>query len=118
VVEDHGTVLEVMLDMIRLAFPDEPLRCASNAREALAMCRDAVPDVVVMDIALPDSSGIAALRELRRLHEGVQVVMHSAFDDAVFRSEAARFGADAFVSKRDWGGLVPVIRRLRRPAPP
>jgi DNA-binding NarL/FixJ family response regulator len=117
-VEDHATVLEVLRDLVRMAFPDEPLRCASNACEALALCREAMPAVVVMDIVLPDSNGFAVLGELRRLHEGVQVVMHSAFDDPVFRSEAQRLGAAAFVSKRDRDGVVPVIRRLRQAAHP
>ena len=107
---------KVLLDMIAAAFPGEPLRCASNADDALASCRAALPDMVVMDIVLPGGSGLAALGELRQRYEGVQVVIHSAFDDPVFRREAARLGAAAFVSKRDWGGLVPAIGRLLRVA--
>lgn len=111
-------MLDVLQDLIRSAFPDEPLRCASNARQALALCRESLPGVIVMDIMLPDASGLEALAELQRLHGGARVVMHSAFDDPVFRNEAARLGAAAFVSKRDWDGLVPAIRRLRQPGPP
>lgn len=117
-VEDHPSVLGVLLDLIAMALPSVPLRCASNARDALAVGRAAMPDLVVMDIVLPDSCGLAALPELRQLHQGVQVVVHSAFDDPVFRSEAARLGAAAFVSKRDWNGLVPIIERLLPSAHP
>ncbi len=104
---------DVLLDMIGLAFPGEPLRGASNARDALALCRAAIPGVVVLDIVLPDASGLDTLREVRRMHDGVRFVIHSAFDDAVFRREAARLGAAAFVSKRDWNELVPAIERVR-----
>jgi DNA-binding NarL/FixJ family response regulator len=118
VVEDHAAVLDVLLDLIGMAFPDERLRSASNAREALALCRAAMPCLIVMDIVLPDSSGLAALAELRQWHAQVRVVMHSAFDDPVFRTEAARLGAAAFISKRNWNGLLPAIQRVRQTAHP
>ena len=75
-----------------------------------------MPDVIVIDIMPTGSSCLAALREIQRLDDGVQVVMHSTFDDAVFHQEATCIGAAAFVSKGDAAQLVPTVERLMRKA--
>ena len=112
VVDDHSWVLQVLLELLRLAFPQHTVRGAASAKEAIVLCRSAMPQVVVMDIMLKEESGLHAVREIRLLDERVKVVMHSSHDDELVQQASMRAGAVAFVSKRDASQLVPAVGRL------
>ena len=73
---------------------------ASTGREAVDRCRRLRPDVVLMDIRMPDLDGIAATRELTGAVPGVRVLILTTFeqDDSVFG--ALRAGASGFLVKR------------------
>jgi len=73
---------------------------ASTGREAVERSRRLGPDVVLMDIRMPDLDGIAATRELARAGPGVKVLILTTFeqDDSVFG--ALRAGASGFLVKR------------------
>jgi DNA-binding NarL/FixJ family response regulator len=71
----------------------------SDGREVLDAARTYAPDVVVLDIAMPDMNGLAACREIKAAHPGIGVVLASAFDDAAFQQAAEAAGASAFVVK-------------------
>ena len=71
----------------------------SDGREVLAAAKTHQPDVVVLDIAMPDVNGLVACRELKATYPRIGVVLVSAFDDAAFQQAADAAGAAAFVVK-------------------
>jgi DNA-binding NarL/FixJ family response regulator len=71
----------------------------ANGREALAAAKTHDPDVVVLDIAMPEVNGLVACRHLKATQPRIGVVLVSAFDDAAFQQAAADAGAAAFVVK-------------------
>jgi|GEM_PF-1237130 len=71
----------------------------ADGREVLAAARTHAPDVVVLDIAMPDVNGLVACRELKATYPGIAVVLVSAFDDMAFQHAADAAGAAAFVVK-------------------
>jgi len=71
----------------------------ADGREVLAAVKAHHPDVVVLDIAMPDVNGLVACRELKADFPGIGVVLVSAFDDAAFQQAADAAGASAFVVK-------------------
>jgi DNA-binding NarL/FixJ family response regulator len=86
---------------------------AGSVREAVAVCERAQPDVVVMDVRLPDGSGIEATRDIRAERPATQVLMLTSFadDEALFASIMA--GAAGYVLKQIRGGeLVRAIRTV------
>ena len=112
-VDDH----EVVRDGIKsLLAEEEGLTIAAEAggvREAIERAEWARPDVVVMDIRLPDGSGIDATREIRARLPNTQVLMLTTFadDEALFASIMA--GAAGYVLKQVHGGdLVRAIRAV------
>lgn len=72
---------------------------AGSVREALALARSQQPDVVILDIRLPDGSGLDAARELRAAHPqmGIVVLTMYAGDDQLFAALEA--GASGFIPK-------------------
>ena len=113
IVDDH----EVVRNGIKaLLAGEEGLKLAGEAagvREAIERAEWARPDVVVMDIRLPDGSGIDATREIRALLPQTQVLMLTSFadDEALFASILA--GAAGYALKQIKGGdLVRAIRAV------
>ena len=101
---------------MRLALePDlEIIGEASNGREALDLTQKLIPDVIVMDIEMPELDGISASQMLRDSMPDCSVIILTLHDDAQNRSRAIASGAKAFVSKQ--GGatvLIDTIRKIR-----
>ncbi len=72
--------------------------CAYCAADAVAAARVGPPDVVLLDIGMPDGDGFAVLRELRR-HSDVPVVMLTARDEVSDKVDALDLGADDYLAK-------------------
>ncbi len=73
---------------------------AGSVAEAIAAARDTEPDVVLMDVRLPDGSGVEACREIRSAQPATRVLMLTSFadDDAVFSAILA--GASGYLLKQ------------------
>jgi len=70
-----------------------------GGRDAVETAERLVPDVVVLDISMPDLDGIAACRQLHRTLPGVHVILMSGTDEETLRTAAIQAGADAFMVK-------------------
>jgi DNA-binding NarL/FixJ family response regulator len=74
---------------------------ASDGAEALIMCEAEQPDVVLMDIRMPNVDGIAATRSIKRAYPDVRIMMLTTFDDKPNISQALSAGADGYLLKTD-----------------
>ncbi|MFV9674235.1 MAG: response regulator [Anaerolineales bacterium] len=99
-VDDH----EVVRSGLRMLLEGEPdveiVGEFGLAEEALASLERLRPDVVVMDIGLPDLSGIDAAREVKRLREGTAVVALTIHEDEEYFFKMLDAGASGYVPKR------------------
>ena len=73
---------------------------AATGREAVEQARRLAPDVVLMDVRMPDLDGIAATRELTRTAPGVRVLILTTFEQDDYVFGALRAGASGFLLKR------------------
>lgn len=86
---------------------------AMTGAEAFAQVQQLQPDVVLMDLSLPDMDGIAAVRMLRTARTASAVVILSLQDDVVVRARVQAAGAEAFISKYDGAkAMLSAIRHL------
>jgi two-component system response regulator NreC len=99
-VEDHPIVrlgLHMLIDgELDIVIVGE----ASTAREALEAVDELKPDVVVMDIGLPDYSGIDATSEIKQRHPETVVLALTVYDDKEYFSKVLNVGGSGLVSKQ------------------
>jgi DNA-binding NarL/FixJ family response regulator len=112
-VEDHRMVREALCEVLQKVPDIEVVGEAGDAREALQQSIDLAPDVVVLDIRLPDLNGIEVAARLRDAGSRAKVVALSAFADKRFVTAMLRSGASAYVTKSAAGTeLVRAIRAV------
>lgn len=110
-VDDHEVVRRGVADLLG-AEPDlEIVGEAGTAREALARVPAVLPDVVVLDIRLPDGDGVSVCRELRAQVPSVACLMLTSFADDDVLYDAILAGAAGYVLKQVRGNdLVDAVR--------
>ncbi len=98
-VDDHAIVRQGLRSFLELQDDIEVVGEASDGQEAVAMVRELLPDVVLMDLVMPHMDGIQAIRETRKLSPGTQVLVLTSFaeDDKVF--PAIKAGAVGYQMK-------------------
>jgi len=72
-----------------------------NGAECVQACTKDLPDIILMDIRMPGMDGIAATRQLKKVHPEVRIMMLTTFDDKPNISQALSAGADGYLLKTD-----------------
>ncbi len=98
-VEDHRLVREALRDVLSRLPNIEVVGEAGTAADALEQAARLTPDVIVLDIRLPDISGIDVTLHLKRSGSKAKIVALSAHSDTRFVMEMVRAGAAAYVAK-------------------
>jgi DNA-binding NarL/FixJ family response regulator len=114
--DDEAVVRRGLRTRLHLEPDIEVIGEASTGAEVLRLAQALRPDVVLMDVQMPEMDGIAATAALRRLVPQTAVVMLSIHDDAQTRARAQAAGAVAFVEKR--GGTDTLLTAIRQAAGP
>lgn len=99
VVEDSAALGEALLFAFGFEDGVEPVGVAPTIARALEMVADEQPDVVLMDVRLPDGSGIEAVSHVVALRPATRVIVMTAHADNLIALEAADAGAAGFVLK-------------------
>jgi two-component system KDP operon response regulator KdpE len=121
VVDDEPDVVESVRLGFTLQWREVEVLGAGTGEAALDIVERQVPDIVLLDVGLPDKDGFAVLRELRAFSD-VPVVMLTARDDAMDKVKGLELGADDYVTKpfnhlELMARVKAVLRRLDMPAP-
>lgn len=98
-VDDDPMVLQVNRQYVAAVPGFAVVGTARTGAEAVAAVARLRPDLVLLDIYLPDMDGIAALKEIRRLELPTDVILISAAQDAHTIREALRYGAVDYIIK-------------------
>ena len=115
IVDDHDVVREGLKSLLRRRPGFDVVAQAANVEEAIAEARRTQPDVIVMDVRLPDGSGIEACREIREERPETKVIILTSYadDEAVFAAIMA--GASGYVLKQTRGtALADAIEAVAR----
>nr|WP_042179355.1 response regulator transcription factor [Kibdelosporangium sp. MJ126-NF4]CEL13777.1 DNA-binding response regulator, LuxR family [Kibdelosporangium sp. MJ126-NF4]CTQ88145.1 DNA-binding response regulator, LuxR family [Kibdelosporangium sp. MJ126-NF4] len=100
VLADDQTLVRGAFAMLIASAPDiDVVGEASTGRQAISTTADTTPDVVLMDIRMPDLDGIEATRHITEHHPGIRVLVLTTYDTDENVAAALRAGASGFVVK-------------------
>jgi CheY-like chemotaxis protein len=97
VVEDEAGIKEVLMNTFESV--GYKTLGASSAKEAMKVFHEEQPDVIFLDIALPDKSGLEVLEEMKSIEKNNIVIMVSANSDQAVKQKALKLGAVEFITK-------------------
>jgi DNA-binding NarL/FixJ family response regulator len=100
IADDDGLMRAGLLELLSGDPSIEIVGQASTGREAVVRTRQLGPDVVLMDVRMPDLDGIAATRKLTAASPGVRVLILTTFEQDDYIFGALRAGASGFLLKR------------------
>src|SRR5918997_1417390 len=115
IADDHGLVRDGYKLMLEREEDLEVVGEATNGREALELCRSLRPDLVLMDVRMPDMDGLEATRAIKGELPSTSVLMVTMHENPDYLMEALSAGAAGYVLKGASGDrLVDAINRTMR----
>jgi DNA-binding NarL/FixJ family response regulator len=112
VAEDHAEVAKAVCRV--LALDCEVVGSVADGSAVLEAAQRLQPDVIVIDLNLPNVNGLEACRQLMQVNPKTKVIVFTAMDDPEIRQRSLEVGASAFVSKMavDGDDLLSTVKRL------
>lgn len=113
IVDDHPMMREGLAQLINHE-PDLTV-CgeAGSANEALDLVEKLRPDFALVDISLPDKSGLELIKDLQALYPDLPVLVISMHDESLHAERALRAGARGYIMKQEGGGkMMEAIRQV------
>ena len=111
--DDHKMVRDGLRLMIDSQRDMEVIGEAANGKEALEQARELKPDVIVMDLSMPEMNGLQATEQLKAERPEVKVVALTVHEDASYLVQLCKAGAVGYVLKRSAGDdLIRAIRAV------
>ncbi len=98
-VDDHQVVLEALKSLINEKGGFEVVGCALNGLQVMADVESLVPDIVVMDISMPQFDAAKAVRDIRNRFSDIQVIIFSMFSDSEHIVSLYKAGICGYVLK-------------------
>jgi NarL family two-component system response regulator LiaR len=99
IVDDHGMVRRGLSTILKVKADLELVGEASNGQEALEICEQSQPDVILMDLVMPEMGGVEATRLIRERWPQVQVIALTSFQEKELVREALQAGAISYLLK-------------------
>lgn len=111
IADDHWSVRDGLHWMLDGVDDIEVVGEAASGRDLLAIIEDVSPDVVLLDINMPEMSGLEVLAELRSVAPSVKVIILSMYDRTAYVKRAIELGASGYLLKS--AGRDELVRALR-----
>lgn len=96
---DDAAFMRMALKKILVHLGVDVIAEAENGLSAIQKFKETRPDIITMDITMPEMSGIEALKEIRKISSDVRVIMVSAMGQETYVREAVINGAKDFIVK-------------------
>jgi two-component system response regulator NreC len=99
IVDDHTIVRDGLCSLLELAGDIDIVGEASDGKEGLEQVGKLLPDVVLIDIAMPIMGGLEAIRRMRKKFSEIKILVLTQYDDKEHVFPAIQAGANGFISK-------------------
>lgn len=115
VVDDSVVIRRIVAEVISTDPSCEVVGTAANGKIALAKITQVNPDIVTLDVEMPEMDGLETLQELRKTHKTLPVIMFSALTERAASStlRALTLGATDYVTKPSGGAPAEAVQRVK-----
>lgn len=94
---------KILIDSLKILLEQEPnftvVGSAENGIDAFEVCKNCMPDVILMDISMPLSDGIEGTKLIKEAYKDIKVVILSTYNDVEKVRKALAYGADGYLQK-------------------
>ncbi|WP_245846447.1 response regulator transcription factor [Prosthecobacter debontii] len=112
-IDDHPIMRHGLAQLIRAEEGLEVCGEAGSAREGLDAVGTLKPDLVVIDLTLPDKNGLELLKDIHAMHPGTQCLVLSMHDETMYGERALRAGARGYIMKEAAADhLITAVRKI------
>jgi two-component system, NarL family, response regulator DegU len=114
IVDDHQLTRESLQNMLLDETDIEVVGEAANGRQALLLCSRLRPDLILMDVRMPEMDGLAATKEVKERYPETSVMMLTMHENPDYLLEALKAGAAGYILKdAPQEDIVEAVRRVR-----
>ena len=98
-VEDNTAFRQSLREILHTQFPSMAIEEAIDAEEALQKVDAFLPNLIFMDIKLPNGNGLDLTKKIKKEHPEMSIIILTSYDFLEYRQAAAQYGANHFLSK-------------------
>ncbi len=114
VVDDHPITRQGLAQLINFESDLEVCGEADGVAQARALIDELGPDLVLLDITLPDGSGLEVIKDTLAIHPDCQILVISMHEEALYAERVLRAGGRGYIMKQEGGKkIMEAIRRVR-----
>lgn len=99
IADDHAVFREGLLHLFRQHFPDDQCREATDGKHLLRLIQQEVPDLIILDLYMPEMDGIEVAKQLTRSFSSIKILVLTFFTDTVFLEELLQIGVNGILNK-------------------
>lgn len=112
-VDDNPTFLNAVSQFLDMLPDVEVVAQAMDGKQALRLAAELAPDLMLLDISMPEINGIEVARQVQQWPQKPRIVFLSMHDNVAYHEAAQQMGVFAYVGKADFvTGLLPILERL------
>jgi DNA-binding NarL/FixJ family response regulator len=113
IIDDHPMMRQGLAQLINNESDLEVCAEAENGRQAMDAISTAHPDLVLLDITLPDKNGLELIKDIQSLYPGLSVLVISMHEESLYAERVLRAGGRGYIMKQEGGRkLMEAIRRV------
>lgn len=113
ITDDHKVVREGLAKIFSLQKDFNVIGEAASIGELFDLLEKKVPDIITLDISLPDRSGLDSIKDIKALYSSVKIMVFSIYQDETFGHRSLLMGADGYLSKSaDPKEIVSAINKI------
>jgi DNA-binding NarL/FixJ family response regulator len=119
ILEDNPEAMNLLQEIIAESFDGIKTQTASNIETCKKILENLEPDIALIDMGLPDGSGLEIIKQLKEKNENAYVVVTTIFDDSNTLFSALRAGVDGYILKyQSKAMIVDLLKGITEGRPP
>ena len=99
IIDDHQSITSLLVEALNSVDGFEVVGFGSNGAEAIALCSEKKPDVLLLDAMLPDVNGIDCVKQIRKCSPGTKILIFTGNANAILVGKAMELRVEGYVEK-------------------